>query len=489
MFLNKIHARRVTAGLLLTAGAVAMATEDGTAAFGELWDGVGGLFEASTDAQAGATADQVEAEVAALESEQDWAQAVAPPEAAGEALQVARVYTVSDRTQLRAALTEAQGLAGAEIRLQPGNYGSLRWNYKHYPLGRVILRAATETAPVFTELNVSGSSNMAMVGIRVVSSVSPAVSLGNNMIFAGNFVSGATATTTDPWDDGNSGLHIRSSSRVTVSNNQFENLRSATYVQRSSAVTYEYNTVRYVREGVNVAAATDLDLVGNRFQDFSPKFPQGEHPDAIQFWTSGETMASSKVRIIENAMLFGGCKSIQGIFIGSEVEPLRHSGFEIRRNIYYGSSRNGLAVSSTDNAVVANNVVVASPYGLTSIKRADVTDERCSGALVPGILSRFGGATHSFSRNVTHVIGSTEGTRVDDIPIGSDPGDYKWTDVFLAQPTVDVPDISAFVTRDPSAVRSRGIGVLSSFSAGRTLSGDAALARALSVHKLGGATE
>jgi hypothetical protein len=501
MLLNKIHVRRAAAGLLLGASAVAVMAEEGNAVIAELVEAVDGMFEADAGGGSLGETEGLDPRFAALAVPEGEEQAAGETEesagellegeAESESLVVAKVFTVSDRTQLIAALTEAQGLAGAEIRLLPGDYGVLRWTSKSYPLGRVFIRAAESTPPLFTEFSLSGSSSIAVSGIRVASLVSPAVQLSGttDVIFAGNFVSGGTSTTTDPWDDGNAGVHVREARRVTLSNNQFENLRSAAFVQRSTAVTFEQNTIRNVREGVNVAAATNLDLRNNRFERFSPKYPNGEHADAIQFWTSNETQGSSDVRIIENAILLGGCKSVQGIFIRSETEnsstatQVRHSNFEIRRNIYYGSARNGLSVSSVDGAVVANNVIVASPYGLSGITRAEVTDERCSGALVPGILSRFGGTTHRFSDNITHVIGSTEGTREDDISIGSGAGDFKWTQVFKKQPTSDIPAISEFVTRTPSSVRTRGIGVLDSYMAGKTLGESAALTRALSVHK------
>jgi hypothetical protein len=405
---------------------------------------------------------------------------------------VAKVFTVSTLTELRAALTEAQSLAGAEIRLASGSYGTLDWRSRSYPLGMVRLVAAQGAEPVFTAINFTASSNILLSGVRVSGAGRPLLDLSSssNIIVAGNRFTGANINQ-DPWDDFTTAVWARNTRTVTLSHNVFEDLKSAVFVQRASAVTIEFNTVRHVREGMNVAATTDLDIRNNLFHSFSPNWAAGEHPDAIQFWTTNETAGSSNVRIIENAMLFGGCKSVQGIFIRSESEgqtsipQIRHSNFTIQRNVYYGSSRNGLSVSSVDGALVENNVVVSSPYAESGISRttAQAQDPRCSGALVPGILSRFGSTTHRFARNITVVLGSTEGVRTDDVALGTAAGMTPWSAAFARKPTADVPALSEFLTLNPSALRTRNIGLLQTFANGQSLTGAAAATRGLAIHK------
>ncbi len=418
------------------------------------------------------------------------APALAPPPV-GQG--VARVFTVSTMAELRTALTEAQHLAGAEIRLASGSYGILDWRSRSYPQGRVRIVAAQGAQPVFEMVNFSGSSNMLLSGVRVSGAGRPLLNLlgSSDMVIAGNRFTGANINQ-DPWDDTTTAVWLRTARSVTLSHNLFEDMRLAVFVQRASGVTIEHNTIRHVREGINVAATTDIDIRNNLFHSFSPDWAAGEHPDAIQFWTTNETTGSSNVRIVENAMLLGGCKAVQGIFIRSETErrtdggpQIRHSNITIQRNVYFGSSRNGLSVSSVDGALVENNVVISSPYAESGISRtaAQAQDPRCGGALVPGILSRFGSTTHRFARNITVVLGSTEGARVDDIALGVSAGMTPWADAFARKPTADIPALSEFLTRNPSALRTRNIGLMQTFPNGQSLTGAAAAARGLAVHK------
>lgn len=408
-----------------------------------------------------------------------------------ESLGAAQVFRVSNITELRAALEAALTIVGgAEIRVNPGNYGGLVWTKKKYTLGRVYLIAATSERPVFTGMNLGSSEGMAIVGMQFSSDNRAIVSMNSSrdIIFAGNLLTGANRNL-DAWDDNNTGLHLRWAERVTVTNNVFEDLRGGIYLQQANKITLEYNTLHHIREGLNIAATNDLDITRNYFRDFQPNVPRGEHPDTIQFWTSGEEDGSSNVRLIENVMLHGGCAAVQGIFIRSETEgravpQIRHKDFTIRGNVYYGASKNGLSVSSVDRATVENNVIIASPYSETGVSRAEAQarDPRCSGALRPAILSRFDTTTHVFRRNIVAQMDKTDGVSTDNIEVGTTVGD-PYTSVFMAQPTGETPPLAAFRTRNPSAARTREIGLLSTYDYGATLSPKAALRRGLSIHK------
>lgn len=450
----------------------------------------GALLLLATSATAGATISRTELQGAAQASSQP-----APADGGYVSTPSAGLSTnqfvVSTATELRSALEAARTLnGGAEIRVRPGNYGALKWNNKAYTKGRVYMIAATTTRPVFTSMSLTGSSGMAVVGMQISGTERAVVYLNTtkDMIFAGNLVTGANRNK-DPWDDNNTGVHVRFADRITLSHNIFEDLRGSTYVQRSSKVVFEYNTMRNVREGLNVAAVNNLDITRNYFHSFSPNIPAGEHPDSIQFWTSGETAGSTSVNLIENVMVHGGCAAIQGIFIRSETEgkpipQVRHRNFVIRGNVYYGASKHGTTVSSVDGALVENNVVIASPYSETGVSRpeAQAKSPRCSGALQPAILSTNGNTTHVFRKNITTQMGSTSGSVADTIIVGRAGGE-PYTNVFPARPTGETPSLSAFVTKNPSAARTRRIGVLASFAHGASLTTDSALARARSVHK------
>ena len=381
---------------------------------------------------------------------------------------VAKVFTVSNATEQRSALTEAQGLAGAEIRLNPGHSGDLVWNFKNYPLGRVYVVAATSTKPVFRSIEANSSSNMSFHGLKVTGSGVPRMVKLNgsrNMSFTGSEISGTTENN-DPWDDSSTGMQIRFSTNVVVQDNRFSDLRVAIYAQRSSKVDIRYNRVMYVREGMNIVAVDSVQLRANHFSHFYPRYDLGEHPDAIQLWTNGEVVGSTRVRLTENVIVMGEKRAIQGVLSGCEAAGVRHSDWEVTRNVYYGSSVHGLSFHCVDRLKVWNNVIVASPHAdvNNSIRTAST-----SGGYLPRLRIRASTGVTTWnnilmagpSLDATTVATSTDNW---DLVDAMGWGGIPWTDVFAdGRPTSLAPPLSAFITRDPSLVRTRNGGVLAPY--------------------------
>jgi Right handed beta helix region len=390
---------------------------------------------------------------------------------------VAKVFTVSTLAELRSALAAAQTLAGAEIRVNPGNYGDLLWNSKKYPLGRVYVVAATSTKPVFRSIEANFSENMSFHGLKVTGlQTGRGVKLNSsrNMSFTGGEVSGVTENR-NPWDEGITGIQVRFSSNVVVQDNVFSDMRAAMYVQRSSNVFIRYNRLHYVREGLNIVAINQIEIRGNHFSHFYPRYDLKEHPDAIQFWTNGETVGSSKVRISENLISMGGLRAVQGVFAGSEVETARHTDWEVNRNVYYGSSPHGLSFSRIDGLKVWNNVIVASPH-------ADVNNSvrtaTTSGGYIPRLRARNSTGFYAWNNIMMASKPSTDSaTSVSsydnwDIIDSLSGVGQPWTDFFVGgRPIDEAPQLSLFLTRRPSLAFSRNGGVTTSFVYGaRSLS-------------------
>jgi hypothetical protein len=382
---------------------------------------------------------------------------------------VAKVFTVSTLAELRSALAAAQSLAGAEIRVNPGNYGDLLWNSKKYPLGRVYVVAATSTKPVFRTIEANFSENMSFHGLKVTGlQTGRGVKLNSsrNMSFTGGEVSGVTENR-NPWDEGITGIQVRFSSNVVVQDNVFSDMRAAMYVQRSSNVSIRYNRLHYIREGLNIVATDRVQVRGNHFSHFFPRYDLKEHPDAIQLWTNGEVVGSTRVRISENLISMGAKRAIQGLLSGCEAAGVRHSDWEVSRNVYYGSSVHGLSFHCVDGLKVWNNVIVASPHAdvNNSIRSADGTE---SGGYLPRLRIRM--STNVSAWNNILMAGpsldTTPVTRWDnwDIVDAMGWGGQPWTDFFAGgRPTSEAPTLSAFITRDPSVTRTRNGGITATF--------------------------
>jgi hypothetical protein len=392
---------------------------------------------------------------------------VAAPQPAG--LQVAKVFEVRNPTELLAALRSSRDFAGAEIRVYPGNYGDLKWTYQTHAKGRVYVVAATSTMPVFTSVDLNGSANLSFHGMKVAGAEASLVRLNNaaNVTWSGGLIT-SVEQNNDPWDGETTGLQIRFSRNVTVQDVKFQDLRKAVWAQRSSKVNLRYNTISHMREGFNIAAVTELNLLGNHFSYFYPKYQNSEHPDAIQFWTNGETIGSTKVRIRENVIVMGAKRAIQGVFMGCETAGVRYADWEVSRNVYYGSSVHGLSLNCIDGLKVWNNVVVASPHAdvNNSIRSADGKE---SGGYLPQIrVTRSTGAQVWNNLAMTGLSVGTQGTAYDnfDIVDAMGWGGVPWTDVLAARPTAETPRLAEFVTRNPSLIRTRGGGIPAVFTHG-----------------------
>ena len=409
-----------------------------------------------------------------------------PPQESVAGPVVEKVFTVSNPTELRSALTAAQSLAGAEIRVNPGNYGDFLWNFKRYPLGRVYVVAATSTKPVFRSIQANSSSNMSFHGLKITGGPGKVLQLNssNNMSFTGGEISGLTEDG-NPWDETATGVQIRFSNNIVLQDIIFSDVRAAVYTQRSSKIDIRYNRIVNVREGMNIVSTDTVQIRGNHFSNFYPRYDIGEHPDAIQLWTNGETVGSRRVRIIENLISMGDKRAVQGVLAGCEAAGVRHSDWELTRNVYYGSSVHGLSFNCVDGLKVWNNVIVASPH-------ADVNNSIRTATTSGGYLPRLRIRTSTAVTTGNNILmtapsvdsaATTTSTGNWDLVDAMGWGGIPWTDAFAGgRPTSEAPPLSAFITKDPSAVRTRNGGVVTPYVHGvRSLTKNQALAEVLTL--------
>jgi hypothetical protein len=166
-----------------------------------------------------------------------------------------------------------------------------------------------------------------------------------------------------------SGIQVSDSTRISILDNNFHDLMFASFALRSNYLVIAGNEVSKVREGMDFSDVDYVSIDRNQFSDFVPLTTgiRPDHPDGIQFWTSGST-GSTNVAITNNAFLFSDGLPIQGIFIRSEQgDVARHSDFLIANNVYHGQSRHGITVYDADNVRITENTVVSAPKTGTAI--------------------------------------------------------------------------------------------------------------------------
>ncbi|HKC04190.1 MAG TPA: right-handed parallel beta-helix repeat-containing protein [Sphingomicrobium sp.] len=269
-------------------------------------------------------------------------------------------YAVTTTAELMAAAQKAVG--GDTISLASGTYaGVLLQNIN--PASAITITSADALHPaVLTDLNVVGSSNISLSNLTLrtgndttwyhfVVNDSSHVTM-NHLVFDGPGMTPLQDTT---------GLLVRSSSDVTITNSEFKNLVFGVCFLENSRITVSDSYFHDLRsDGIRGGGNSQIVYTNNFFTDFHPNAI--DHPDAIQLWTVSETNAVSDVLISGNVMVRGTTGApFQGVFIRDEVGSLHYSNVTVTDNILLGGHYNGMTFDGVNNGLVTGNVVVGFP--------------------------------------------------------------------------------------------------------------------------------
>jgi hypothetical protein len=380
-----------------------------------------------------------------------------------------RTFSVTTAGELMSALRAAR--SGDTVLLAPGAYGNINLDSIRFGTGMVSIRSADpKNRARFGQMRLGSASGLSISGIDAQSSLSPVISIsGSNIRFAGNRIRGANVNG-DPWDDGQTGLWVRFASNIVIASNDLQDLRMAIWVQRATSVAIRHNDFTVLREGINVSGATRGDIDNNRFENFSPNYGAGEHPDAIQFWNTNETTGVSHYRIRNNFLSFGHDGHVQGIFLRTEDRTIPHTQLEVSGNIYYGASFHGISLDAVNDTRIFGNIVMASPWADIKDTSFRSADGRKGGGIPPAIALGSGTGVQAWNNAGTHL----RGNATHKIPFTNsiDIWDDYWkrgeplTNVLAVRPTARHPRIAEFVTTPGTVAATRGIGVLAPFKAG-----------------------
>jgi len=255
--------------------------------------------------------------------------------------------------ELMSALERSRG--GEVISLAPGTYPgiAIRDFQRNVP---VIITGQGAYLPGLT---IDRSSGLTFTKIEFFvpnpGQFSYRVNRSNNISFDGVYVHGIL----DGKPQGKpSGISITYSSNIVVKNSTFEQLRRGIGVASSENIKLEGNRFKFMQtDGVMVSSTSGILIYKNEFSDFFPT--EGDHPDAIQFLTSGTDKPSKKIRITENIAWRGSGSSIQGIFLRDEKKTLPYEDVEISRNILVGTGYNGIVVAGGVNVNISENKLLS----------------------------------------------------------------------------------------------------------------------------------
>jgi parallel beta-helix repeat protein len=331
------------------------------------------------------------------------------------------ITTVTSATALNAALKATH--AGDTIMLAPGDYGGVWVSNLHFATD-VTVTSATSTDAVLTGLSVSGSNGLTFSNLEIDTSGATTnfpVNVANSQDVHLNHLNVHGSLDGNPQNDVDS-LLFRSSSNVSVTNSEFQEAGNAISHVNDDHVTISGNTIHDVRaDGVHGGGSSYVTISNNTFRDFHPV--AGDHPDMIQFWTSGTTTSAHDIAVTNNLFIRGDGSVAQGVFMGDEVGTLPYQRVTISGNYILGAMYNGISVGHGAGVTVDHNTVV----GFTDMNSWIRLDKVAGGAITNNTASQV--ITTAADTGLT-VSGNTIA------PLSSDGGAYWYNQWANAHATV-----------------------------------------------------
>ena len=272
------------------------------------------------------------------------------------------IFTVSTQSQLDSTLTQLKG--GDTLQLATGNY-SLVMSGKTFASNVTVTSLDPSSQAKLTWLKLSSTSNITFKNLDIghtlgtgegTDSALSKVWGGSNITFDTVHFYGSLDG--DPRNDG-TGINIGGVNGVSIVNSEFEQLGRGAVFGSSTNVTVKNNVFHDIRsDGIDFSSVKNVLIDGNSFTNF--KRISSDHPDAIQFWTTNTTQASTDIIIRNNVVLQGSGDGMQGIFMRDELGTLPYERVTIENNfIYEQNMSNGITIMGGKDIIIRGNTVLS----------------------------------------------------------------------------------------------------------------------------------
>jgi hypothetical protein len=268
------------------------------------------------------------------------------------------LYRVSSGSTVQLIAAASAARAGDVINLAPGTYsGAVLRDLQ--PNGRVTITSADLANPaVLIDLTVSGSRNLAFSNL--VMNAQDGGPRDDFKVIDSSSISFDRVEFKGPPvrpDLVEGGLMIRDSRDISVTNSEFHDLFNGASMLANSGITISNNTFHDLRtDGIRGGSNSNVVIADNLFADIYSA--PGDHPDAIQFWTTNTTASAENITITGNVFVRGKGRIAQGIFFRDEVGNLPYKKVKIDGNLIIGAMYNGIAAYGGLSGSITNNAVV-----------------------------------------------------------------------------------------------------------------------------------
>lgn len=280
---------------------------------------------------------------------------------------------VKDTTGLTTALKSAQ--AGDTIKLAAGDYSAFTLNgVKFGGAGVTITSLDPAKEASLNGFELRGCEGLNFQGLELKSDpakLNPYQVYESSRINLHNLdVHGSLDG--DAQNDGG-GILIRLSKDVAITGSEFRQLDYGVAHVDSQRVTIDGNKFTEIQEdGVRGGGTSNIKVTNNVFSNFDPR--DGDHPDAIQFWTAQTKASATDITVSGNLIMRGEGAAIQGIFFRDQTNVLPYKNVVITDNVVVGSMANGIMVNGADGVTIKDNVVAALPAQTSGISLAKATN-------------------------------------------------------------------------------------------------------------------
>jgi Ca2+-binding RTX toxin-like protein len=264
--------------------------------------------------------------------------------------------TVKNADDLNAALLHVN--PGDTIQLAAGVYDGVEVN--NINTTGVTITSADPNAPATLHsfyINSSSGLTFSNMVFSTEGSGDPypfRINSSNNITLTNLSVHGSMDG--NPQDD-QSGVYIGNSTNVTIKNSEFQELANGIVHSNSDNILIDGNYIHDIgTDGIHGGGTSDITISNNHISDFHTV--DGQHPDAIQFWTANTTASVENITITGNLIDRGNGDILQGVFMGNEV-GLVYENVNIANNTVIGGMYNGIAVGVADGVTISGNTVEA----------------------------------------------------------------------------------------------------------------------------------
>jgi Ca2+-binding RTX toxin-like protein len=330
------------------------------------------------------------------------------------------VTTVSSTTALVNALKAAN--SGDTILLAPGSYSTISLYNLHFAQDVVVASANPNDAAVISGLSIKSSNGITFQDVEF-HAPGPASGSFLNVLSSQDIhfqrVSVYGTLDGNPQND-TGGILFNNASNVSVTDSEFQQLRYGVSHANVDGLVIKDSSFHDLRlDGVRGGGSSNVTITGNTFSDFYPL--DGDHADAVQFWTVNTTTAAHHITISDNVILRGSGSYTQGIFMKDEVGTLAYQQVVISGNLVSGGQYHGITVVRGSGVTIQDNIV----QGFSDMKSWIFMDR------VDGLVLKDNAA------NELRINESFNATNVDNVilPLATDEGAAAyamWVDAHLA---------------------------------------------------------